>query len=178
MPPIVNPEDVLPQGTSAGHPDRGERSGYPSPPSRRSPGLLCVALPADSISISVARGRVRRWLADWSWPTDELDDIVLAVSEAVSNAIEHAYLNQPPGTVDIRGRIQPTPGGLRRATIVVRDHGRWRPPPIDHENRRRGIPMMRTCMDTVTIDQPKDNPVGTRVELRSKPVPSREEKYH
>lgn len=179
MPPIVNPEDILPQGTSSGHPDRGQRSGYPSPPSRRSPGLLLrMALPADPISISVARGRVRRWLAGWSWPTDELDDIVLAVSEAVSNAIEHAYLNQPPGMVDIRGGIEPTPGGQRRVTIVVHDHGRWRPPPIDHENRRRGIPMMRTCMETVTIDQLNANPAGTRVVLRSKPVPSPEQKYH
>jgi len=30
-------------------------------------------------------------------------------------------------------------------------------------------------MDTVTIDQPDDNPVGTRVVLRSKPVPPPEQ---
>ncbi|MBV9649200.1 MAG: ATP-binding protein [Pseudonocardiales bacterium] len=52
-----------------------------------------------------------------------LNDIVLAVSEAVSNVIEHASLHQPPGIVHIRGQIEPTPGGQRQVTIVVRDQG-------------------------------------------------------
>ncbi|HYZ37191.1 MAG TPA: ATP-binding protein [Pseudonocardiaceae bacterium] len=134
-----------------------------------------MALPADPISISVARVGLRRWLAGWLWPADQVDDIVLAVSEAASNAIEHAYVNQPPGTVDIRGRIEATPCGQRRVTIIVRDRGRWRPPPSDHENRRRGIPIMRACMDSVTIEQPHNDPVGTRVMLCSKAVPPREE---
>lgn len=177
MPPIVNPDDILPHEMSSGHPHRGQRSGYPPPPSPESPELR-AALPTDPISISVARSRVRRWLASWSWPTNELDDIVLAVSEAVSNAIEHAYLHQPPGLVHIRGQIEPTPGGQRQVMIVVRDHGRWRPPPRDDENRRRGIPLMRICMESVTIDQPDDNPVGTRVVLRSKPVPPVEQTSH
>jgi anti-sigma regulatory factor (Ser/Thr protein kinase) len=171
MPPMSNPEEILPAATSTlGEPRGVARAGYPAP-SQQSRRLLRLALPADPISISVARARVRRWLAGWSWPADQLDDIVLAVSEAVSNAIEHAYLGQPPGTVDVRGGIEATPRGQRQATIIVRDHGRWRPTPIHHENRRRGIPLMRACMDTVTIGQFDDDPVGTRVVLRSKAVP-------
>ena len=175
MPPTSNSEDILPAAPSTqGQPPGVARAGdrAPSPESRR---LLRLALPADPISISVSRAGVRRWLAGWSWPADQLDDIVLAVSEAVSNAIEHAYLNQPPGTVDVRGGIETTPCGQRRATIIVRDHGRWRPTPIYHDNRRRGIPLMRACMDTVTIGQPDDDPVGTRVVLRSKAIPSPKE---
>ena len=95
MPPTVNPEDILPPETSPGEPSRGQRFDY-RPPSRPSPGLLHLALPADPVSISVARVGLRRWLAGWSWPADQIDDIVLAVSEAASNAIEHAYLNQHP----------------------------------------------------------------------------------
>jgi anti-sigma regulatory factor (Ser/Thr protein kinase) len=130
-------------------------------------------LPADPIVSSVARHQVRRWLAALSWPAGQLDDIVLAVSEAVSNAVEHAYLDQPPGVVEVRGGAEATPGGQRRVTVIVRDHGRWRPAPIDDENRRRGIPLMRACMDTVTIGQPDDDPVGTWVVLRSRAVPPR-----
>ena len=163
MPPTSNPEDILRAAPST--------VGAPSRQSRR---LLCLVLPADPISISVCRARVRRWLAGWSWPADQLDDIVLAVSEAVSNAIEHAYVGQPPGTVDVHGGIETTPCGQHRATITVRDHGRWRPTPIHHENRRRGIPLMRACMDTVTIGQPDDDTLGTWVVLRSKAVPLQE----
>lgn len=132
--------------------------------------MLNLALPADAVSISVARAALRRWLADWSWPAGQLDDIVLAVNEAVSNAVEHAYLDQAPGMVDIRGEIQATPPGQHRVTIIVRDHGRWRPPPIEDENRRRGIPIMQVCMDTVTIGAPDDDSVGTRVALHSNAV--------
>ncbi|HEX6403258.1 MAG TPA: ATP-binding protein [Pseudonocardiaceae bacterium] len=70
-------------------------------------------------------------------------DIVLAVSEAVSNAIEHAYLDQPAGVMEVRGGIEATPGGQRRVTIIVRDHGSWRPPTSGNENRRRGIRLCR-----------------------------------
>jgi anti-sigma regulatory factor (Ser/Thr protein kinase) len=133
-----------------------------------------MELPADPIAISVARKQVRRWLARLSWPAGQLDDIVLAVSEAVSNAIEHAYLDQPPGVVEVRGGIEATPGGQRRVTVIVRDHGRWRLAPIDDENRRRGIPLMRACMDTVTIGQPDDDRAGTWVVLRSRAVPALE----
>jgi anti-sigma regulatory factor (Ser/Thr protein kinase) len=132
---------------------------------------LRLQLLADPVTPSVARHQLRRWLATLCWPAGQLDDIVLAVSEAVSNAAEHAYLDQPPGVVEMHGWAEATPGEMRRVTIVVRDHGRWRPPPIDDENRRRGIPLMRACVDTVTIEQPDDTRSGTRVVLRSRAVP-------
>lgn len=44
----------------------------------------------------MARQRAREWLTAWRWPTNQLDDIMLAVSEAAANAIDHAYLDQPP----------------------------------------------------------------------------------
>jgi serine/threonine-protein kinase RsbW len=132
---------------------------------------LRLQLPADPVAPSVARHRVRRWLTALSWPAGQLDDIVLAVSEAVSNAVEHAYLDQPPGVVEVHGGAETTPGGQRRVTVIVRDHGRWRPAPIEDENRRRGIPLMRACVDTLTIGQPDDDRAGTWVVLRSRAVP-------
>jgi serine/threonine-protein kinase RsbW len=134
---------------------------------------LCLQLPVDPIAPSVARHRVRRWLAASCWPSGQLEDIILAVSEAVSNAIEHAYLDgQCPEVVALNGEIEVAPGGQRRVTVIVRDHGRWRPPPIDDENRRRGIPLMRACVDTVTIGRPDDDRAGTSVVLCSRAVPS------
>ena len=167
---MMNPEDLLPAAGSPDEPHRGERFGD-RPASRQPRELLHLALPADTVSISVARAGLRRWLVGWSWPEDQLDDIVLAVNEAVANAVEHAYPDQPSAMVDIRGAIQQTPPAQRRVTIIVRDHGRWRPPPLDDEHRRRGIPIMQGCMDSVTIGQPDNDSVGTWVVLRSKAVP-------
>jgi len=69
--------------------------------------------------------------------------------------------------IDVRGGIERTPDGQHQAMMIVRDHGRWRPPPAEHQNRRRGIPLM----DTITIGQPPDDPAGTWVVLRSKTIP-------
>lgn len=162
MPPTGNPDDTL--HPELAHPERRlDRTASPeSCPSLR--------LPADPVAPSVARHQLRRWLSTLSWPSGQLEDIVLAVSEAVSNAAEHAYLDQAPGVIEIDAWAEVTAGGQRQVTVVVGDHGRWRTAPMDDENRRRGIPLMRACMDTVTIEQPDDRS-GTRVVLRSRAVP-------
>jgi anti-sigma regulatory factor (Ser/Thr protein kinase) len=169
MSPSDNPEGTLPRPASSSRPlSRRPVHRAPWSESRRA---LRLELPADSIAPSVARDRVRYWLTALCWPAGQRDDIVLAVSEAVSNAIEHAYLDQPSGLVEIRSGVETTPGGQRRVTVIVRDHGHWRPVPVHDENRRRGIPLMRACMDTVTIGQPSDDQAGTCVVLRSRAVP-------
>ena len=170
MPPVDNPDDILPPSASSSERPRSQWPGHRAQWSR-SRRLLRLELQADSITASVVRTRVRHWLAALSWPGSQRDDIVLAISEAVSNVIEHAYLDQPAGVVEIRGGIEMTPGGQRRVTVIVRDYGRWRPVPIHHENRRRGIPIMQACMDTVTIGQPAHDRVGTWVVLRSRAIP-------
>jgi anti-sigma regulatory factor (Ser/Thr protein kinase) len=163
--PTTGNDDTLRPATSPSERRRGYRTASRQP--------LRLQLPADPVAPSVARHRLRHWLTALSWPAGQLEDIVLAISEAVSNAVEHAYLfdHRTPAVVDIVGEVEAAPEGHRRVTVIVRDHGRWRPPPTDDENRRRGIPLMRACVDTVTIGQPEDNRVGTSVVLRSRAVP-------
>jgi anti-sigma regulatory factor (Ser/Thr protein kinase) len=168
MSPPDHPEIILDPPTPsdkvvAPHPvDQASRSS--------SPQLLQLELPADPIVAAVTRDELGQWLTALGWPADQGDDIVLAVSEAVSNATEHAYLDQAVGLVTITGELETTPDGQRRVTVVVRDHGRWRPIPMHHDNRRRGIPIMQACMDSVTIGHSADQ-IGTWVVLRSNVVP-------
>jgi anti-sigma regulatory factor (Ser/Thr protein kinase) len=169
MPSTGDHEDTLPAAPSPSGQRLVERDGYRATVCKSGRPLRLV-LPADLITISVARHQVRRWLAGLSWPAGQRDDIVLAVSEAVTNAIEHAYCDQPPGVVEIRGGIGATSGGQRQVTLIVRDHGRWRRAPTDEEHRHRGIALMRACVEIVTIGQPDDDRVGTWVVLRSTAV--------
>jgi hypothetical protein len=53
---------------------------------------LHLWLPIDTGSPGEARRQVRRWLTCRGWPEQETSDLLLVVSEAVSNAVEHAYL--------------------------------------------------------------------------------------
>jgi anti-sigma regulatory factor (Ser/Thr protein kinase) len=129
-------------------------------------------LTATPASPSVARDHIRRWLRRAGWPPEPLEEVVYAVSEAVSNAIEHAYPPDGEGIVEVTGWMPTRLNGQRRALVKVGDHGRWRPIPLAHEGRRRGIPLMRSFMDTVVIcrgEQP--TAAGTEVLLISRPVP-------
>jgi len=158
-----NPDDTVRPKASP-----PERSPHPSWELRPLLGLLMAA---DPVAPLVARHQARRWLAAPAWPADQLTDIVLAPSEAISNAAEHAYRDRPPGMIELQGGIELAPDGSRRVTLIVRDHGRWRPSPSDDKDRRRGIPLLRACMDTVSITEPHDR-TGTQVILCSRTIPT------
>ncbi|WP_300009067.1 ATP-binding protein [Pseudonocardia sp.] len=126
--------------------------------------MRLLAVPA---AASLVRERMRGWLGALGWAEADLDDVVLAVHEAVTNSIEHGYAGCEPGEVEVVG-TRTVDGGVQRARFTVRDEGRWRPP-RDPGFRGRGITVMRGCMAEVTI-RPGEG--GTEVELLSRPVPA------
>lgn len=89
------------------------------------------------------------------------DHIELAVVEAVNNAVEHAYQQQPGHSVIVECQLMPD-----QLNVRVYDEGRGMNPlmlaaaddfatidPLDPESwnyRGRGLAIIRTCMDVVT----------------------------
>jgi len=119
--------------------------------------------PAKAGKLCAMRAQVHGWLAPLRLPEEVEHDLVLAVSEAASNAVEHAY---PPGGPD--GRVELAfwlAGG--RLHIAVTDFGTWRPPPAEPRGRGFGLPMMGQLVETVTIEH---DARGTRVVLEH-PLP-------
>lgn len=131
-------------------------------------GTRVFTLVARPPSAGEARAATRDWLESVGCPQPLGDDIVYAVNEAVSNAIEHAYpAATEPGTVQLALRID-LAAGYRRVRAEIRDHGRWRDPPPDDEGRRRGIRLMEALMDELTIRQAgAEGDVGTSVVMLS-----------
>lgn len=136
---------------------------------------LHLALPADWITPSIARNRVRDWLDAHSWPAGQIDDLVLAVSEAVSNCIEHGYAitskdyTNSSDVIDVDGQVQMEPDRFRRTVLVVRDRGQWRVPThYPAQTRGHGLTVMRGCVDELTIEHDDQ---GTTITMRSRPVP-------
>lgn len=121
-------------------------------------------------SVRRMRRAVGVWLAELDWPPVEADDVVLAVNEAVSNAVEHAF-GQGPGEVEMVAAVERC-GTRRRVRIVVRDAGRWRPVPVERGTRQRGLQIMRALMDTVVVRAREDRPSGTEVLMIGPPVPA------
>lgn len=125
-------------------------------------------LPATLQAPGVARAHLRGWLRAQRWPSDDVDDLVLAVSEAVSNAVEHAY---PAGSQDQHVTLTITamhgPNGSSRVVISVTDHGSWRPPAAIPGFRGRGVAMMRALTGSFELTA---DAAGTRVKMISRPV--------
>jgi serine phosphatase RsbU (regulator of sigma subunit)/anti-sigma regulatory factor (Ser/Thr protein kinase)/CHASE1-domain containing sensor protein len=105
------------------------------------------------------RGQLRSWLVGSGVPGDVANDVVLASSEALTNAVEHAYGPLARGNVFLEARISAS-GEL---VVVVRDHGAWLRGPAGKEHRGRGLQVMRTVMDHVEVER---RPGGTTVTMR------------
>lgn len=109
------------------------------------PRRMDIEVPSEPASLAGLRRRLRTWLELRGLAEDERDDAILAVSEAVNNAIEHAYRAEPG---PIRLMVEHREDKL---AIRIEDRGGWQPRSPSFE-RGRGIPLMRAVMDMATIE--------------------------
>jgi serine/threonine-protein kinase RsbW/stage II sporulation protein AB (anti-sigma F factor) len=83
-----------------------------------------------------------------------MDDIVLAVSEAATNAVVHAY-GARTGTLTLVAQMQDG-----RLHVLVRDHGRGIAPPDDTPRTGHGLALMEHVAASLEI---LGSPAGTDV---------------
>jgi hypothetical protein len=88
---------------------------------------------------------------------DTEQDLVLAVNEAASNAIEHAYVAPGPGDlVTVSLWTEP-----RHLHVEVADHCRWQRPDRDPGHRGRGILILQQVVGSASIRQGPGRHPGT-----------------
>lgn len=75
-------------------------------------------------------------------------DIVLAVNEAATNCVEHAYRNAADGVMVVEATLD-----HGRIVVCVSDHGEWRTPSTEPTTRGRGLPIIRALGDGVEVRQ-------------------------
>lgn len=136
---------------------------------------LRFVLTADWVAPSLSRKKIRQWLSAHDWSPAHMDDMVLCISEAVSNSVEHGYgvavdeaSLDHAGVIEVHGTIEEEPGGYRRVVFRVVDRGHWQEPATGPTNRRQGLRIMRACTEEMTIDHTAE---GTVVVLRGFPIP-------
>lgn len=125
------------------------------------PDPLRMRLPAIPASLAVIRAGLRTWLPTAQVTPSAAADILLAVGEAASNAVEHA-VRGTAGEVELEVTARATTTGL---ALTVKDNGRWHAPRMSERSAQRGhgSRLMRALVDTVTITP---SPQGTTVEMR------------
>ncbi len=102
------------------------------------------------------RDDLRAWLSGNAVVGHDRDALVFAASEAVTNAIEHAYRDVAAGLVWVSARM-----GSDGVLLRVTDHGSWRPPG-EVEDRGRGLLLLDKLMDAVEVD----HAAGTTITMR------------
>ncbi len=134
----------------------------------KEPGAAAPAGPVENLARSVSAASphildgLRRQVADWATRagllTARIQDLVLAVYEAMANVVAHAY-NGHPGALDLHARRHGD-----TITVTVTDRGTWRPAavPAPDALHGRGLPLIHTLADEATFTT---SPAGTTVDL-------------
>jgi serine/threonine-protein kinase RsbW len=116
------------------------------------------SIPADVGAPRIARSAIKDFLRGRVDP-GALADVLLAVSEVVTNCVVHAYRGQPGGTVDLEARH--TGGEL---LLSVADDGMGMAPRIDSPGLGLGLPLVGRIAERVDITAQADG--GTLVSMR------------
>ena len=132
---------------------------------------VSLVFPSRSANESFARSAAAAFAAQLDPTLDELGDVKTAVSEAVTNAIVHAYPDTI-GKVELKLRIYPG----NELELVIRDWGigipdidQARTPLFTTGNEERsgmGFTIMESFMDTLKVHSAPGK--GTRVTMRRK----------
>jgi anti-sigma regulatory factor (Ser/Thr protein kinase) len=118
---------------------------------------------ADPGELAGLRRLFKGWLERAGLPARDVGELVIAVNEAVANAVEHGT---PSGFVSVRTKLEQDSLSIR-----VADSGRWKEPRLlpDTEGRGRGLTIMRALVEDVAI-QSSDR--GTTVTMRRRLQPA------
>ena len=139
----------------------------------RAENYITMEFPSRSVNEGFARMAVASFAAQLDPTLEELGDIKTAVSEAVTNAIVHAYPDTL-GRIVVKARLLEG-GGLE---VTVRDWGRGIPDiakarePLyttgGEERSGMGFTIMESFMDTLRVTSKEGQ--GTKVVMRRRPA--------
>jgi serine/threonine-protein kinase RsbW/stage II sporulation protein AB (anti-sigma F factor) len=107
-------------------------------------------VPATAEQIAILRTEITEYAQRVGVVDGRLGDIRLAVSEAVTNAVLHAYRDRDPGQIRVDARL--AEGSLR---IVVEDDGFGPLPRSDSPGLGLGLPTIASVADAVELSAGK-----------------------
>src|SRR3954470_6704686 len=107
-------------------------------------------LPAEPASVTALRGHVRGFAEAHGVRAEEVVDVTLAVTEAVTNSVIHAFVGRVPGTVRVAAAT-----GADELTVIVTDDGRGMQPRADSPGLGLGLPTIGRLAALVDLREPE-----------------------
>jgi serine/threonine-protein kinase RsbW len=108
-------------------------------------------------AVAAVRRQITAFAADHD--VAETADVALAISEAVSNVVQHAYRDGRTGDVRVVACGRPS-----ELVVVVRDYGCGMRPHPDSPGAGFGLSIIGAATSEMKVERPDDG--GTRIRLR------------
>jgi anti-sigma regulatory factor (Ser/Thr protein kinase) len=119
---------------------------------------VSLTLPARAENVAVVRHVLGAFAESLRLPYELIEDLRLAVTEACTNVVRHAYPDGIPGAVEVT--VQP---GEEEVRVVVSDHGRGIGTSSDTSGPGLGLPLVAAI--AATVDLQSSPGAGTRVAM-------------
>lgn len=114
---------------------------------------------ASAAAVPRLRRAATSWLSDAGIASPVIEAVRLAVSEAVTNVVLHAYDGRPePGPVHVRTELSPA-----SVTVIVCDLGSGMVPRVDSPGAGLGLPLIMSVATAVEVTHGAAR--GTRVSM-------------
>ena len=107
-----------------------------------------LTLPARPENVAVIRHVLGAFAEALRLPADLVEDMRLAVTEACTNVVRHAYPDADPGPIDVVIR----PNG-ERLDLIVSDQGQGLGPSTDVSGPGLGLPLIAALADSVDLQE-------------------------
>jgi serine/threonine-protein kinase RsbW/stage II sporulation protein AB (anti-sigma F factor) len=117
---------------------------------------LELRLPASPATVPQVRRALMSFATAHGVP--DVSDVGLAVTEAVTNAVLHAYRGGESGDMRVVACAEPN-----RLVVVVRDYGCGMSPRLDSPGLGMGLSIIARLADEVNVERPADG--GTRLRM-------------
>jgi anti-sigma regulatory factor (Ser/Thr protein kinase) len=119
---------------------------------------LELKLPARAENVAVVRHAFGGFAEALSVDEQTLADIKLAITEACTNVVIHAYDEDEDGSLEVDASIDD-----RRLTVVIRDEGRGIVPRPDSPGLGLGLPLIATLAESLELGTNDDDRTEVRM---------------
>jgi len=122
---------------------------------------LELKLPARPENVAVVRHAFGGLAEALDVDEQALADIKLAITEACTNVVIHAYDEDEDGALEVEAVVND-----RMLTVVIRDRGRGIVPRPDSPGLGLGLPLIATLAETLELGSDSSEPTEVRMTFR------------